>query len=85
MRISLKPITILMADDNAEDRQLTKEAFEENCLKNDLRFVENGEEQRAELCKTNPRSRHCQKPVDQATSIFPPEHSHHPTIEQTLR
>lgn len=39
-----KPITILMADDDAEDRQLTKEAFEENCLSNDLRFVENGEE-----------------------------------------
>ncbi len=39
-----KPITILMADDDAEDRQLTKEAFEESCLGNDLRFVENGEE-----------------------------------------
>lgn len=39
-----KPITILMADDDPEDRQLTKEAFDENCLKNDLRFVENGEE-----------------------------------------
>ena len=33
-----------MADDDAEDRQLTKEAFVENHLKNDLRFVENGEE-----------------------------------------
>ena len=39
-----KPITILMADDDPEDRQLTKEAFEENRLSNDLRFVENGEE-----------------------------------------
>ncbi len=39
-----KPITILMADDDAEDRQLTKEAFVENLLANDLRFVENGEE-----------------------------------------
>lgn len=39
-----KPITILMADDDPEDRQLTKEAFEESRLKNDLRFVENGEE-----------------------------------------
>ena len=44
MRSNLKPITILMADDDAEDRQLTKEAFEENRLKNDLRFVENGEQ-----------------------------------------
>lgn len=39
-----KPITILMADDDPDDRQLTKEAFEENHLANDLRFVEDGEE-----------------------------------------
>ena len=44
MNDKMKPITILMADDDAEDRQLTKEAFAENHLKNDLRFVENGEE-----------------------------------------
>jgi two-component system response regulator len=39
-----KPITILMADDDPDDRQLTREAFEENHLANDLRFVEDGEE-----------------------------------------
>ena len=39
-----KPITILMADDDPDDRQLTREAFEENCLANELRFVEDGEE-----------------------------------------
>jgi CheY-like chemotaxis protein len=39
-----KPITILMADDDPDDRQLTLEAFEENHLANDLRFVEDGEE-----------------------------------------
>src|SRR5580704_4574387 len=39
-----KPITILMAEDDADDRQLTKEAFEESKLANDLRFVEDGEE-----------------------------------------
>lgn len=39
-----KPITILMADDDADDRQLTKEAFEESRVANDLRFVENGVE-----------------------------------------
>jgi CheY-like chemotaxis protein len=39
-----KPITILMADDDADDRRLTKEALEESRLVNDLRFVENGEE-----------------------------------------
>src|SRR6187402_1333580 len=41
---SLKPVTILMADDDADDRTLTKEAFEEAKLANDLRFVEDGEE-----------------------------------------
>src|SRR5205823_10080675 len=38
------PITILMADDDADDRRLTQEAFEEGRLINDLRFVENGED-----------------------------------------
>src|SRR3954454_19246546 len=39
-----RPITILMADDDADDRQMTKEAFEESHLNNDLRFVEDGVE-----------------------------------------
>jgi two-component system response regulator len=39
-----KPITILMADDDPDDRELTREAFVESRLANDLRFVENGEE-----------------------------------------
>ena len=39
-----KPITILMADDDADDCVLTKEALEDARLNNDLRFVENGEE-----------------------------------------
>jgi CheY-like chemotaxis protein len=38
------PITILMADDDADDRQLTHEALEDARLINDIRFVENGEE-----------------------------------------
>ncbi len=38
------PITILMADDDGDDRRLTKEALEEGRLMNELRFVENGEE-----------------------------------------
>ena len=37
-------ITILMADDDEEDRMLTQKAFELNHLGNDLRFVEDGEE-----------------------------------------
>lgn len=39
-----KPVTILVADDDPDDRQLTREAFEENHLANDLRFVEDGED-----------------------------------------
>lgn len=39
-----KPITILMADDDEDDRLMTKEAFAENHLANDLRFVSDGEE-----------------------------------------
>lgn len=44
MAIQGNPITILMADDDADDRLLTKEAFEESRLANDLRFVEDGVE-----------------------------------------
>ena len=44
MTTPAKPITILMADDDADDRMMTKEAFEESRLANDLRFVEDGEE-----------------------------------------
>ena len=40
----VKPITILMADDDADDRMMTKEAFAESLVRNDLRFVEDGEE-----------------------------------------
>ena len=38
------PITILMAEDDADDRLMTKEAFEESRLNNDLRFVCDGVE-----------------------------------------
>ena len=39
-----KPITILMADDDEEDRMMAKEAWEESRLCNYLCFVEDGEE-----------------------------------------
>jgi len=42
--MKVQPITILMADDDEEDRMLTRKAFELNHLGNDLRFVEDGEE-----------------------------------------
>lgn len=38
------PVTILMADDDEEDRLLTRDALEEARLVNDLRFVVDGEE-----------------------------------------
>ena len=39
-----KPIVILMAEDDSDDRLMTKEALFECRLANDLRFVEDGEE-----------------------------------------
>lgn len=41
---SAKLITILLADDDPDDRQLTKEAFAECHLVNKVSFVEDGEE-----------------------------------------
>ena len=39
-----KPITILLADDDADDRMLARDALAESRLANDLRFVQDGEE-----------------------------------------
>lgn len=39
-----RPITILLADDDEEDRMLTSEALAESRVANDLRFVTDGEE-----------------------------------------
>jgi len=44
MKDTIQPVTILMAEDDPDDRMLTEDALEENRLANDLRFVENGEE-----------------------------------------
>jgi len=44
MKNKPNPITILMADDDEDDRMLTKQAFDESRLVNDLRFVHDGEE-----------------------------------------
>ncbi len=38
-----RPIWILIADDDADDRMLARDALEESRLVNDLRFVEDGE------------------------------------------
>ncbi|MGE5223201.1 MAG: response regulator [Omnitrophica WOR_2 bacterium] len=47
-----KPISILMAEDDADDRLLSGEALEEAHLANDLYFVEDGEELIDFLCHT---------------------------------
>jgi CheY-like chemotaxis protein len=44
-------ITIIMADDDPDDRELAREAFEECRLANDVRFVEDGEELLDYLCR----------------------------------
>jgi CheY-like chemotaxis protein len=39
-----RPITILLADDDSDDRMFAEQALAESRLANDLRFVEDGEE-----------------------------------------
>ena len=40
----IKPVTILMADDDPDDRLMAKKALKEYRLKNGIRFVEDGQE-----------------------------------------
>src|SRR5687767_6411570 len=44
MRERRSHMVVLMADDDADDRMLVKDAWEESRLLNELRFVEDGEE-----------------------------------------
>ena len=44
MKTQPKSITIMIADDDADDRMMIADAFKENRLANDVRFVENGVE-----------------------------------------
>ncbi len=44
MSMESRPMTVLMADDDEDDRLLARDAFEECNADVDLRFVENGEE-----------------------------------------
>ena len=44
MKTTGKMITIVLADDDPDDRQLTEEAFTENRLANQLHCVQDGEE-----------------------------------------
>src|SRR5689334_16963384 len=42
--MTTRRITILMADDDCDDREMAREAFQENHLANDIRFVQDGVE-----------------------------------------
>jgi len=44
MSIEARGITVLMADDDADDRMLAKDAWEESRPANELEFVEDGEQ-----------------------------------------
>ena len=44
MNKPLRSVTILVADDDADDRLMIEDALRENRLSNDLRFVKDGEE-----------------------------------------
>lgn len=44
MNHNTKAVTILLADDDPDDRMLTRDAFEESRLRNQLEMVEDGEE-----------------------------------------
>jgi len=46
-----RPITILLADDDADDRMLTRDALAESRLANNLKFVEDGEQLLDYLCR----------------------------------
>lgn len=48
-----RPITILMADDDPDDRELTEEAFREVRFANDLRFVQDGRDLLDYLTRAN--------------------------------
>ena len=62
-----QPLTILMADDDADDRLLTQEALEEARLVNYLHFVEDGE-QLMEICSFASRPH-------AGTDLVRPEHA----------
>jgi len=56
------PITILVADDDPDDRMMIEEAFEENRVANAVEFVEDGEELMAYLRREGDYARLAGKP-----------------------
>ncbi|MFQ5571647.1 MAG: response regulator [Rhodothermales bacterium] len=63
MEVLNNTVTVLIADDDPEDRMLILDAFEENRLANDLRFVEDGEELLDYLYRRNHYEDPCTSPI----------------------
>jgi len=57
MQPAAKPITVLYADDDPEDRMLAKDAWEESRIANELHFVEDGEQLLDYLHRRGPYAR----------------------------
>lgn len=53
MNLNKRPVTILMADDDPDDRELTEDAFHEVRFANDLRFVRDGRDLLDYLTRAN--------------------------------
>jgi CheY-like chemotaxis protein len=49
-----KPISILVADDDPDDREMTRDAFDANLLRNPVAFVDDGEALLDYLNRTGP-------------------------------
>ena len=49
-----RPITILVADDDPDDRMMIEDAFSENRIANEIEFVEDGEQLMAYLRREEP-------------------------------
>ena len=58
MNTNGRPISILVADDDPDDRFLIKEAFAENKIRNELQFVEDGEQLMALLGREGEYAHH---------------------------
>ena len=57
------PISILIADDDADDRMLIEDAFEENGISNQIHFVEDGEQLLDFLRREGDFSEHAAEPL----------------------
>ena len=57
-----KPVTILIAEDDPDDRMLLQDAFEESRISNELRFVEDGEQLIAYLRREGKYAEPCDAP-----------------------